>query len=129
MVDTSVVVRYLTGDVPELAERAAVLLDGPDPLALHSIVLVETAFVLEKAYEISRAHVVDTLIEFLQKKNLHLLDLPKEEAILGLLLSRPSKRVAYADALLWALARSNEAQRLYTFDARFPADGIEVVEP
>jgi predicted nucleic acid-binding protein len=89
---------------------------------------VEAAFVLEKAYELPRASVVDTLVEFLQKKNLHLLDLPKEEAILALLLSKPSKRVSYADALLWALARSYAAARLYTFD-RFPADGLEVVEP
>ena len=129
LVDTSVVVRYLTGDVPELAERAAGLLDGQDPVALHSIVLVETAFVLEKAYELPRARVVDVLVEFLQKKNLRLLDLPKEEAILALLLARPSKRVSFADALLWALARSHGATRLYTFDARFPAEGLEVVEP
>ena len=129
LVDTSVVVRYLTEDVPELAERAAALLDGQDPVALHSIILVETAFVLEKAYELPRARVVDALVEFIQKKNLRLLDLPTEEAILALLLTRPSKRVSFADALLWALARSHQAVRLYTFDARFPAEGLEVVEP
>ena len=129
LVDTSVVVRYLTGDVPELAERAAALLDGPDPIALHTIVLVETAFVLEKVYEVPRADVVDALIEFLQKKNLRLLDLPKEDAILALLLARPSNRVSYADALLWALARSHGAKRLYTFDAKFPNEGLEVMQP
>ncbi len=123
------IVRYLTEDVPELAERAAALLDDQDPVAPHSIVLVKTAFVLEKAYELARARVVDVLVEFLQKRNLRLLDLPKEEAILALLLARPSKRVSFADALLWALARSHGATRLYTFDARFPAEGLEVVEP
>jgi len=129
LVDTSVVVRYLTGDVPELAERAARLLDGPDPVALHCIVLVEAAFVLEKVYGVPRAEVVDALVELLQKKNLHLLDLPKEEAILALLLARPSRRVSYADALLWAAARSHEAGLLYTFDERFPANGLEVIRP
>jgi len=129
LVDTSVVVRYLTGDVPELAERAARLLDGPDPVALHGIVLVETAFVLEKVYGVPRAEVVDALVELLQKKNLYLLDLPKEEAILALLLARPSRRVSYADALLWAAARSHGAGRLYTFDERFPASGLEVIRP
>ncbi len=129
LVDTSVVVRYLTGDVPELAERAAGLLDSPDPVTLHSIVLAEAAFVLEKVYELPRADVVDALVEFLQKKNLRLLDLPKEEAILALLVARPSRRVSYTDALLWALARSHGARRLYTFDARFPADGLEVIAP
>ncbi len=129
LVDTSVVVRYLTGDVPELAERAARLLDGPEPVALHSIVLVETAFVLEKVYEAPRAEVVDALVSLLQKKNLHLLDLPKEEAILALLLTRPSGRVSYADALLWATAKSHGAERLYTFDEKFPTDGLEVVRP
>ncbi len=129
LVDTSVVVRYLTGDVPELAERAARLLDGSGPVALHSIVLVETAFVLEKVYEVPRADVVDVLVALLQKKNLRLLDLPKEEAILALLLARPSGRVSYADALLWAAAKNHGAERLYTFDERFHADGLEVVQP
>lgn len=129
LVDTSVVVRYLTGDIPDLAERAARLLDGPEPMALHSIVLVETAFVLEKVYRVPRAEVVDALVELLQKKNLRLLDLPKEEAILALLLARPSGRVSYADALLWATAKSRGAERLYTFDERFPTDGLEVVQP
>ncbi|WP_456409589.1 PIN domain-containing protein, partial [Oceanithermus sp.] len=63
------------------------------------------------------------------KEKLQLLDLPKEEAILALLLARPSGRVSYADALLWAAAKNHGAERLYTFDERFPADGLEVVQP
>ena len=38
-----------------------------------------------------------------------------------------SARVSFADAMLWAVARSaGAAARVYTLDARFPASGIDV---
>jgi len=38
-----------------------------------------------------------------------------------------SARVSFADAMLWAAARSaGAATRVYTLDARFPASGIDV---
>lgn len=45
--DTSVVVRYLTGDPPEMADRAAALIDAGGALILSELVLIETAYVLE----------------------------------------------------------------------------------
>ena len=50
-------------------------------------------------------------------------------AIQALRLCRPSGRVNFADALLWAVARAAAPARVWSFDQRFPADGIELREP
>ena len=55
LADTSLLVRYVTGDSPNLAERAAQILDGPTQIGLVAVVLVETAFVLERLYEVPRS--------------------------------------------------------------------------
>lgn len=47
--DTSCVVRYLTGDPPAMAKRAAQILDAAQALVLSELVLVETAYVLRSA--------------------------------------------------------------------------------
>jgi len=124
LLDTSVVVRYLTGDPPELAERAAQVLDR-EAVALTPLVLAEAAYVLTKVYGVPRAAAVDALIELLQKENVALVDLSKEAAIMALLLARPSGRVSFTDALIWAEAREKRLP-VYTFDRRFPKDEVEV---
>lgn len=120
------VVRYLTGDPPPLADRASRVIDHVDGLLLTDVALVETAYVLVSVYRIARAVVVDKLIEFVQKRNVGVPGLDKALVVQALLQCRPSGRVSFADALVWAAARCSGPQRVYTFDERFPADGIEV---
>ena len=124
--DTSVVVRYLTGDPPELAERAASIVDGVDELQVTDVVLTETAYVLTSVYQIPRDVVVDHLIAFLQKQNVSPFGLDKGLVLQALLLCRPSGRVSFADAMVWAAARSAGGELVYSLDERFPADGLEV---
>ncbi len=68
--DTSIIVRYLTDDPPELAEKAALVIDSEEQLHITDVVLVETAYVLTAVYHIPRRVVVDHLITFLQKENI-----------------------------------------------------------
>lgn len=49
-VETSVLVRYLLRDHPQLSDRAAALLDGRETLAVGLVALAETAFVLTHRY-------------------------------------------------------------------------------
>ena len=42
----------------------------------------------------------------------------------GLDMRRPSGRVSIAGAMLWAAARTDRASAIYTFDRRFPSQGI-----
>lgn len=126
ILDTSVIVRYLTGDPPDLADRAATIIDTGADLLVTDVALVETAYVLTTVYGVPREVAVDYLITFLQKKNIYTLGLDKDMALHALLLCRPSGRVSFADAMVWAAARSSGSQVIYSFDERFPSDGVEV---
>jgi predicted nucleic acid-binding protein len=124
--DTSVVVRYLTGDPPEMAEQAARIIDREENLLVTGVVLAETAYVLTSVYHVSRDIVVEHLIALLQKANISPFALNKDVVVQALLLCRPSGRVSFADAMVWAAARSTGNRVIYSLDERFPAEGVEV---
>lgn len=124
--DTSMVVRYLTGDPPNLAEQAAQVIDSEEDLQVADVVLAETAYVLTSVYQVSRSVVVDQLIAFLQKENVSPFALDKGLVLHALLLCKPSGRVSFADAMVWAAARSSGNRVVYSLDERFPDDGLEV---
>lgn len=125
--DTSVLVRYLTGDPPSMADRAAEIIDTDRPLILSELALVETAYVLESFYQVPRDELVDALIALVQRRNISPLTAAKSLVLEGLRQCRPSKRISFTDALLWSEARERGVSRIYSFDRRFPADGLEVV--
>lgn len=129
--DTSVLIRYLTGDPPEMLAVARRIVDETDAVAITDVVLAETAFVLLSVYQVPRQAIVDTLVDLLHKANIALHCLDKATVIQALLLCRPSARVSFADAMLWATARSAAGAgqgfaTIYSFDQRFPTDGVDV---
>ena len=124
--DTSVVVRYLTGDPPDMAAKAARIIDEEDGLQLTDVVLAETAYVLTSVYRVAREVTVDHLVDFLQKENISTFGLDKGIVLQALLLCRPSSRVSFADAMVWAAARSSGGKVIYSLDERFPEDGLVV---
>ena len=93
---------------------------------MSGIALAETAFVLTTVYQVPRGRAADQLIDLVRKENISLTGLTKDLAIQGLLMCRPSGRVSIADALIWAAARSGGSEVVYSFDRRFPDDGLEV---
>ena len=128
LLDTSVVLRYLTGDPLHMARLSAQLIDGTDDLLISDVAIAEAAHVLTSYYGASRGEVVDHLAFLLRKDNVDTLNLPRELVLEALAKCRPSGRVSVPDALIWAAARS-EALPVYTFDRRFPAEGISVLSP
>jgi predicted nucleic acid-binding protein len=124
--DTSVVVRYLTGHPPAMAAQAALIIDEVDNLEVSGVVLTETAYVLRSRYQVPRESIVDHLVAFVRKENIKTFALEKELVLLALIMCRPSGRVSFADAMIWAAARSGGGQIIYSFDQRFPTDGVEV---
>ena len=127
LLDSSMLVRYLTGDPPGLADVSAQVIDGDRALLVTDVVIVETAYVLHSAYEVPRAAVVDGLIALLRKANIDTFRLDKDLVLQALLFCRPSDRVSFADALVWAAARSQAGAAVYSFDARFPDEGLTVL--
>ncbi len=112
-----------------MAEKAALVIDGNEPLIVSELVVAETAYVLESVYEYERGELVDALVSFIQRQNIRILQLPKTMVLEALHLCRGSKRYSFTDALLWAQARHHQAAKLFTFDRRFPKADLEVTEP
>jgi predicted nucleic acid-binding protein len=125
-IDTSFIVRYLVNDPPDMAQRAADVIDSEETLMLSEMVLLETAYVLTSVYSVPRANVVDSLTELVQRANLRLTTLPKAGVLEALQLCRNSARDSFADALIWAQTLHMGAERIYTFDGRFPSRGIKI---
>ena len=127
--DTSVIVRYLTDDPAEMAEQATSLIETKAELYVTETALNETAHVLRRVYGLAREEVVDLLVALLQRSNITFHSLDKPIVIAALLLCRPSGRVSFGDALIWAVARVHSPSTVYSFDRRFPSEGIEVLCP
>lgn len=126
VLDTNVVVRYLTNDDPALAERAARIIDSGQLLILPAVALAETAFVLRSAlYNIDRSAIIDALIDLVRRPSIKVDDLARDHVVGALLLCRPSGRISFADALIWATARSRGGL-LYSFDAKLPAAPVHL---
>ena len=126
--DTSVVVRYLTDDPPEMAARAALLIDSQTPLAITDLVIVESGYVLTTVYGIDRSEVAEALAALMLRSNIECPHLDVALVVRALQLAGGSGRVSFADALIWARAREVEAA-VATFDRRFPTEGLVLLEP
>ncbi|MCI0863076.1 MAG: PIN domain-containing protein [Chloroflexi bacterium] len=120
------VVRYLVRDVPEMAEQAAKLIDGEEDLWVTGVVLAEVSYVLRSTYLLPRETVIGHLSSFLGRQNISCYGLDKGTVLQALLMCLPSGRTSIADAMIWAAARSSGRNVVYSFDQRFPSDGIEV---
>jgi predicted nucleic acid-binding protein len=110
-----------------MAAQAAAVIDSEAPLVLSELVLAESAYVLSSVYRLPRAEIVDALMALVQRSNIRLLHLTKPRTLAGLSLCRNSHRHSFTDALLWAEASDNGAERLYTFDRKFPDEGLALI--
>ncbi|HEV7217148.1 MAG TPA: PIN domain-containing protein [Chloroflexota bacterium] len=124
--DANIPLRYLTGDPPELAAQAARVIDGEEELWLTDGAIAEIAYVLIGNYGVPRAQAVDALVGLIQRENIRLYAMEKSLVVQALSFCRPSGRVSFADALLWACVRSSGVHRMYTLDVRFPTLGVEL---
>jgi len=124
-VDANVLLRFLTGDPPELARRASRLLEGAErdgvPLRVHSVVVAETVWVLQSFYGYSKGEISDALVPLLEHPALRV---EGAGIVLGALKTMVSGNVDFADALLAGTARSRGAG-VVSFDKDFRKLEIE----
>jgi len=132
--DTNVILRYLTRDVPEQAQRAYAILkqveQGTLQVTTTEAVIVEVVQVLssKKLYDRPRHEVqkhVSTVISFRGLK------LPQKRAHLAALeLYASTPRLSFVDALTVAKARQAGSSTVISFDAGFDRiQGISRREP
>ena len=88
--------------------------------------LVKAYFALATRYQFSGDRIVDCLIAPVLKDDVSVHAIDEDLLIQGLEMCRGSTRVSTGDALMWAEARTAGATAIYSFDRRFPDDGIDI---
>lgn len=121
--------RFLTDEPPELAARAAKLLEGAQrgelSLKVHSVVVAETVWVLQSYYGYSKQQISGALVPLLVDHGLKVEGL---RTVTGALESMAEKNVDFVDALLAQTARSR-GEGVASFDADFRKLGVGWHEP
>ena len=119
LLDTNVLVRFFTGEPPEMAERARALAAQADSgkleLQIPSLIVVETVYTLESFYEMPKSEICEKLDIFLRSRGIAPLE---PEIILDALERYRLLPVHFADAYLAASAAAQDAA-VFSFDMDF----------
>jgi len=131
LIDSNVVLRYLTKDPPKMAEAALRTLDdaqnGKISLLLTVLTVAEVVWVLESFYGYSKAKIAETIGQFLFCDGLEVEDL---DLITEALALYQGKNLDFADAFLATIALRRGPQAIYSFDQHFNRiPGITRLEP
>jgi predicted nucleic-acid-binding protein len=122
--DTNVIVRLIMRDDP--TQLALALVAASAGLWVSLVVLVETAWVLEKGYGRSRADCAATIEMLLDHSSL-MVEAP-ELVRTAAVLARANRGIDFADAVIVELARRTGVGPLMTFDrALGKVDGAELI--
>lgn len=102
-VDANVILRFLTGDPPPMAERAALLFQaveqGELQLMVDPIVLAEVVWVLQSFYRYRPAEIAPIMREFLLQDGI---EAEEKDILLQALSLYEFRNVDFADALVAA---------------------------
>ncbi len=115
-IDTNVLIRYLVRDHVEQAEAARILLEGlaPErPGFLCREVVVETVWVLERAYRFTRVQIAEALVELLSTDSLVI---EAADDVAHAAFRYRQGGVGFSDLMILAAGQRYGYSPLYTFD-------------
>lgn len=126
-VDTNILVRHLTDDPPEMAERATAYLGRAADLLLTDLVVAEAVYVLESFYEAPRADVSEAIRSLVAFPSVVCVD---PALLLRAVEVYETDRVDFAEAYLVACAESTGVGLVASFDRSLDrVTTIERLEP
>ncbi len=118
LLDTNVILRYLIGDEPPLASRAAALMErverGDEVILITEEVLTETVWTLESYYRVPRSAIGERLTALLSVDGVQV---SSRETLSQALQFYSSGRADFVDCLLAARGIQQKIA-IYTFDTR-----------
>ena len=131
LIDSNVILRYLTKDPPKMAEAALSTLDdaqkGKISLLLTPLTVAEVVWVLESFHGHGKTRISEIMGQFLFCEGLEVEDL---DLIIEALTLYQAKNLDFADAFLTATALRKGPQAIYSFDRDFDrVPGITRIEP
>lgn len=119
-VDTNVIVRFLTGDPPEMAEKVRSLFKAVDQseisLIIEDLVVAESVWVLQSFYGYSPQEIAKVLQELISHKGLKVKDKPGMLLALNLY---ANKNIDFADAIVAIHTAQEGIKEIYSFDNEF----------
>lgn len=111
--DTNVIVRHLTGDPRDLAQRASTFLSREPDLLVTDLVVAETVYVLESYYRAPRGQVAQAIRSLLAFRAVTCVD---PALLLRSLEVYEVHRLDFAEAYLVACAESTGVSRIASFE-------------
>ena len=129
-VDANVVIPYLSGHDDELMSRARSVIEVEDPRVISVGVILETAWVLRRVFGYRGRDIAAAIRDLLSRANIEIAELPKETVLAMVERWRVGRIGSAGDAMIAASMTTRGADRIYSFDRRFPRDlGWEIVAP
>ncbi len=117
--DTNVLVRYLTQDDPAQSPRATRLIERTlsedNPGFVSIVAMVETVWVLERAYGLSAREIAGAIERMLQAS---VLIVDSEQAVFEAMTALKDDRGSFADTLIGALGEAAGCAKTVTFDRK-----------
>jgi predicted nucleic acid-binding protein len=118
-VDANVLVRFLTGDPPELAKRSVGLMSrvesGEVVLVLPSLIVAEVIWVLKSFYRYSMDEIARVLVPLISADGVEAED---REILVQAITLAQKKNVSFIDAVL-ALKATRHGESVCSFDEDF----------
>lgn len=118
-IDTNIIVRYLTGDDPEQADKVRALI-GHEPVFVPRTVLLEVEWVLRGVYGLSSEQIIPALRALAGLPGISV----EDAALVAKAMDWAEADMDFADALHLAAAIGCES--FLTFDKRFARSGARV---
>lgn len=117
--DTNVLVRYLTQDDPVQSRRATEFIDRQltegNPGYVSTVVMAETVWVLERAYDLENAEIADCIERILQTA---VIVVQNEQEVFAAMAVLKDGLGSFADGLILALATKAGCVKTVTFDRK-----------
>lgn len=117
--DTNILVRYLAQDDPAQSRKATEVIERrlteESPGFISVVAMVETVWVLDRAYGLTAHEVAATVERLLQAD---VLVLENEQEVFTAMIALKEGQGAFADALIGALGASAGCSRTLTFDRK-----------
>ncbi len=132
VIDTNLLVRYLTGDDPSKANDVKRLLlkaaQGEIRLLIPSVVIAELVWVLQSFYKLERSEIVPLLNAILHT---HGVEVSDKTVVSDAIAIYRKEAIDFLDAWIVAFAKAAEVRAIYTFDRKHfkGIDGIEMMHP
>lgn len=119
VIDTNLLVRYLTQDDSEKADAVESLLDkagsGEVTILIPSIVIAELVWVLESFYKLEAVEVSELVESILNTPGL---EVNEKEILLTICKTYREKKIDFIDAWIMEFAKKNSIDTIYSFDKK-----------